>query len=140
MRRRVTGAGERAPRSAARGGSAAAPAPRVAGSRAPRRPAPRPWNLSRVLELVAGIGGAAGVTGALLYYFGWARSAALFGWFGVDVGVLELSFQDYLLRSVLSAFWPAVAVAVVALLALLAYRLLARSRRRVLLGRALALG
>jgi hypothetical protein len=112
----------------------------VAGSRAPRHPGPRPWDLGRVLELVAGIGGAAGVTGALLYYFGWARSAALFGWFGVDVGVLELSFQDYLLRSVLSAFWPAVAVAVVALVALRAHRLLARSRRRVLLGRALALG
>jgi hypothetical protein len=112
---------------------------RVAGGRAPRRPDRRPWDLARVLEVVAGLGGAAGLTGALLYYFGWARSSALFGWFGVDVGVVKLSFQDYLLRSVGSAYWPFATVGVVALLALGVHRILVRARGRAALGRALAL-
>ncbi|PXX57824.1 hypothetical protein DFR70_11654 [Nocardia tenerifensis] len=49
---------------------------------------------------------AAAVTG-ILYYFGWAYSRAFFGYFGVDVNMLSYSTQDYVLRSLNGAFYPA---------------------------------
>jgi hypothetical protein len=78
--------------------------------------------------MLASLGGAAGLVGALLYYFGWARSSTVFSYFGVDVDMVGLSFQDYLLRSVGSAFWPLLVVGVAALAAVAVHRLVARSR------------
>jgi hypothetical protein len=43
---------------------------------------------------------------ALLFYFGYVRTASVWLAFGVDPSVLELSVNDYLLRSVRSVFWP----------------------------------
>ncbi|GIF70469.1 hypothetical protein Ais01nite_85040 [Asanoa ishikariensis] len=53
------------------------------------------------------------VTG-LLYYFGWVRTGALFGQFGVDQRLLGYSAQDYVLRSAGVAFRPAAVVALTA--------------------------
>jgi hypothetical protein len=50
---------------------------------------------------------------ALLYYFGWVRTAAAFGYFGVDQSTLQLSTSDYLLRSADIAFRPFAALLLV---------------------------
>lgn len=43
---------------------------------------------------------------ALLYYFGYVRSAALYAYFGLDLAALGLSSQDYLLRAVDALYVP----------------------------------
>jgi hypothetical protein len=45
-----------------------------------------------------------GVVTAILFYFGWARARATYGYFGVDVSVLDFSVSDYVLRSVSTVF------------------------------------
>jgi hypothetical protein len=54
---------------------------------------------------------------ALLFYFGWARTRATFGYFGIDVSLLGFSTSDYLLRSVNAAFRPLLVVGLAALVA-----------------------
>ena len=72
-------------------------------------------SLQPALELLSSIVAPVTALTALLYYFGWVRSGALFGYFGVDQAVLGFSTQDYLLRSAGVAFRPAlVLLAVVA--------------------------
>lgn len=44
------------------------------------------------------------VLSAVLFYFGWARTRATYGYFGVDVSVLNFSVSDYVLRSTSTAF------------------------------------
>ncbi|GAA3384616.1 hypothetical protein [Cryptosporangium minutisporangium] len=78
--------------------------------------------LSRWLEVVTTIAGTVTLTGAILFYFGWARTAAAFGYFGIDLSVLDLSFRDYLLRSVNSAFGVLGTAVGLTLVALLAHR------------------
>jgi hypothetical protein len=46
------------------------------------------------------------VLSALLFYFGWVRTNALFQHFGVDAAVLGFSSTDYLLRSVEALYVP----------------------------------
>ena len=41
---------------------------------------------------------------AILYYFGYVRELALFGYFGVDLGSLQFSTTDYLVRSAETIF------------------------------------
>jgi len=43
---------------------------------------------------------------ALLFYFGWAQTSALFGRLGIDQSALGFTVQDYMLRSVNSTFRP----------------------------------
>lgn len=59
--------------------------------------------------------------GALLFYFGWARTRATYAYFGLDVSVLGLTSADYVLRSINTITRPALAAALIALVALLAY-------------------
>jgi hypothetical protein len=59
---------------------------------------------------------------ALLFYFGWARTRATFGYFGVDVSLLGFSTSDYLLRSANSAYRPLLVTGIVALLAVALHR------------------
>jgi hypothetical protein len=59
---------------------------------------------------------------ALLYYFGWVRTQANFGYFGVDTSLLGFTTADYVLRSINSAFPPLTGVALVALLLLSFHR------------------
>jgi len=70
---------------------------------------------------------------ALLYYFGWVRTQANFGYFGVDTSLLSFGTADYVLRSINSAFPPLTGFALVAILLLALHRWVAReitARRR----------
>ncbi|TMK51570.1 MAG: hypothetical protein E6G66_05545 [Actinobacteria bacterium] len=55
---------------------------------------------------------------ALLFYFGWASSNALWMYFGVDQSVIGFSAQDYILRAVRPLFWPLGVLVLLALLVL----------------------
>lgn len=61
--------------------------------------------------------GPIGVASAALFFFGWVRTRALFGYFGVDLGLLGFSPTDYILRSAEIVFGPVVVIATVILLA-----------------------
>jgi hypothetical protein len=60
------------------------------------------------VEWVAGIAGPLTAMTAVLYFFGWTRTNALFGYFGVDPAILEFELADYLARAVGPAFAPAI--------------------------------
>jgi hypothetical protein len=66
---------------------------------------------------------------ALLVYFGWARTRATFAYFGVDVGLLDLSTTDYVLRSANAAYRPLLTLGLLALAATYLHRGLRRSER-----------
>jgi len=55
---------------------------------------------------VAGILTQVAVITALMCYFGWARTQAMFGYFGIDVGWLGYSTFDFVMRSIDSTFAP----------------------------------
>jgi len=59
--------------------------------------------------------------GALLLYFGFAYTAALYGYFGVDVATLGFSTQDYVLRSAGALYVPAGVALTVTLAGVLVY-------------------
>jgi hypothetical protein len=58
---------------------------------------------------------------SLLYYFGWVRTAAFFGNFGIDANTLRYSPQDYLFRSIGVAFRPVAALLAACALAIAAF-------------------
>jgi hypothetical protein len=62
---------------------------------------------------------------ALAYYFGWRREEAFAGYFGIDPALLELSTDEYVLRSVDALFAPVVVLLLVAFCALAIHALLA---------------
>lgn len=49
---------------------------------------------------------------ALLYYFGWARTQATFGQFGISLSLLDLATTEYILRSINSAFPPLIGLGI----------------------------
>ncbi|QGZ52628.1 hypothetical protein GPZ77_33930 [Streptomyces sp. QHH-9511] len=59
--------------------------------------------------------------GALLLYFGFAYTDALYAHFGVDAATLGFSTQDYALRSAGALYVPAGAALTIALVAVLVY-------------------
>jgi hypothetical protein len=81
---------------------------------------------------------------AVLYYFGFTREHALFGYFGIDVDTLGFSTADYLVRSAEVAFAPLAALLVLAAAALAAHpflaAFLARLPNRALVGLVCATG
>ncbi len=52
---------------------------------------------------------------ALLIFFGWSRTTALFGWFGIDPTSLGFSSTDYLLTSQDGLFVPGAVIALLVL-------------------------
>ncbi|WP_432479021.1 hypothetical protein [Nocardioides sp. GXQ0305] len=62
------------------------------------------------------------VTG-VLYYFGYVRERALYAYFGVPVGTLDLTTTDYVLRSTQAIFTPLASLLVVTLVVVLAHQL-----------------
>ena len=62
--------------------------------------------ITRALELLGKILAPTTVVTALLFYFGWAGTNALYRSFGIDQTVLGFSTQDYILRSIIVAFEP----------------------------------
>lgn len=77
-----------------------------------------------VVDLLVSISALAGS----ILYFGWVRTTALFGYFGIDETLLRLSVQDYLLRSTDVLFRPALYLLAAASLGLL---LLAVTRKMI---------
>lgn len=67
------------------------------------------------------------ITG-LLFYFGYVSSRAFFLYFGVDVDVLDLSNQQFVMRSPGAVFLPVTVILLIAAAVLVGHRLL---RRRV---------
>lgn len=70
------------------------------------------------------------ITG-LLYYFGYVRTQSLFAEFGVDVAVLNMSTQDFLLRSVESLYGPLLAALLLGVAAVIAHVRVSRAVDRV---------
>jgi hypothetical protein len=61
---------------------------------------------------------------AVLFYFGFVREQALFGYFGVDLGSVGFSTRDYLVRSAGTLFVPLAMVLIAGLAAVVAHLLL----------------
>lgn len=61
-----------------------------------------------VLELIAVVIAPLSVVSALLLYFGWVRTVAVFAHFGIDQSMLRFTPIDYLLRSAEVVFRPSV--------------------------------
>ena len=81
--------------------------PRTPSSGNGRAAAQRPgMGLDRVVQVVTAIVAPTTVFTALLFYFGWIRTNALFQYFGVDATVLGFTTQDYLLRSTEALYVP----------------------------------
>lgn len=95
----------------------------------------RTAGLPDVAKLLAAALAQTAVAAGLLFYFGWARAAATYGYFGLDSSMVPLSRDDYLLRSVDTALPPLLlgALAAGALLTVLA--LAGRAIRRAERGR-----
>lgn len=66
---------------------------------------------------------------ALLLYFGWSRTTAMFGWFGIDPTSLGFGNTDYLLVSQDGLFVPGVVIAMLALAVLWLAPVVRRSGR-----------
>lgn len=84
-------------------------------------PARRPQGpgLAGITGAVAWLASQAVVLTAVLFYFGWARAKATYGYFGVDISVLNFSTSDYILHSVDAAFPLLVAVGLLGLAAMI---------------------
>lgn len=82
------------------------------------------------LQTVGNILAQTSLVAAVLYYFGWARSYALYPYFGVEPSMLRFSVTDYVLRSVVVTVRPAVISALVVLGLVWAHRALGRAVAR----------
>ena len=102
-----------------------APAPRPGGADPdPERDGGR---LRSVLETATLVLAPTTVITALLFYFGWAQTSALFGRLGIDQSALGFTVQDYMLRSVNSTFRPLSVVLLAAVAGLSAHIALTRA-------------
>jgi hypothetical protein len=68
--------------------------------------APAITSLSAFFTAVGAVGGQITLVTALLFYFGWSRTAAEAQYLGFDASALQLSTSDYVLRSVDTLFLP----------------------------------
>jgi hypothetical protein len=64
-------------------------------------------SVRRILETSALVIAPTTLATALLYYFGWTRTAAFAGHFGISSSMFGYTPQDYLLRSVGALYYPA---------------------------------
>ena len=71
--------------------------------------------LPRILKVFGQVVAPATLITALLIFFGWSRTTALFGWFGVDPTSLGFSSTDYLLTSQDGLFVPGAVIALLVL-------------------------
>ncbi|MGH3832265.1 MAG: hypothetical protein ACRDRS_17765 [Pseudonocardiaceae bacterium] len=85
--------------------------------------------LARMTHITGKIVVPATATTALLVYFGWARSSAIYEVFDIDHRVLGFSVQDYLLDSVKDTFVPATLLLLAILVAIPAHFGLMRMMR-----------
>lgn len=92
--------------------------------------------IPRLLRAVGSIAAPTSVITALLFYFGRLHASAFLFYFGVNFTALDLTVQDYLVRSADGLFRPAAATAALVLLAFWAHRVTTQvlgepARRRV---------
>jgi hypothetical protein len=80
--------------------------------------------LGPVVEFVSRVLAPAGVLTAVLYYFGYVREQALFAYFGIDLGSLDFSTADYLVRSAGTLFFSLATLLVVAVMAVASHYVL----------------
>lgn len=71
--------------------------------------------IQKSLEVMGKVVAPSALVAALLYYFGWARTNALYSAFGIDQSLLQFTTQDYLLRSIQVALGSMSALLTVAL-------------------------
>jgi hypothetical protein len=71
------------------------------------------------INALVGFASLAVVLSALLFYFGWVRARATYGYFGVDVSMLHFSVSDYILRNVTTVFPPLIAAGILGAVAIL---------------------
>ena len=62
--------------------------------------------LQSTLETLSLVVGPTTLLTALLFYFGWVHTRALYGFFGIDLSTLDFSTEDYLLRSIVPVLPP----------------------------------
>ncbi|KAA1424570.1 hypothetical protein FE697_001170 [Mumia zhuanghuii] len=72
-------------------------------------------DVSRLTRILAQVVAPVTVLTGLLFFFGWSRATALFGYFGLNPTVLGLSTTDYLLGAQDGLFVPVAVVALVGL-------------------------
>ena len=80
--------------------------------------------LGAAVDFVTRVVAPASLLTAILYYFGYTREHALFGYFGVDLESLRFSTADYLVRSVGTIFVPIGTVLLCGVFALAGHHLL----------------
>lgn len=83
--------------------------------------------LPKVLKIVGAVVAPTTMLTALLFYFGQAYANGSFEYFGVNFTVLDLTVQDYLIRSADGLIIPLIVVAGATLLALWVHQLLVRA-------------
>jgi hypothetical protein len=81
-------------------------------------------------EWVGTLASTVGTLVALLYYFGWVRTTVQMRDLGSDSGVLDLSTQDYVLKSVNVLFVPAVFLGALCLVAIREHERIVRYFKR----------
>ena len=86
--------------------------------------------LGAVVDFVTRVVAPASLLTAILYYFGYRREHALFGYFGIDLESLRFSTTDYLVRSVGTIFVPIGTVLLCGVFALVGHHLLAPALTR----------
>ncbi len=80
-----------------------------------------PERLQAVVRVVGSVVAPTTLLTALLFYFGWAHAYWFFRYFGVDISLLGLTTQDYVMRSVDALLVPLTVALTVGLLALWAH-------------------
>ena len=85
--------------------------------------------LPTILKVFGKVVAPATLITALLIFFGWSRTTALFGWFGIDPTSLGFSSTDYLLTSQDGLFVPGVVIALLVLVMTWVLNLVRRSGR-----------
>src|SRR5215212_1056114 len=79
----------------------------------------RAWRFEQVVQRLGLVAAPLTLITALLIYIGWARTAEVYRYFGVDLSFVELSNQDYVLRSIDGIYIPLGVILVLALCGLL---------------------
>jgi hypothetical protein len=83
--------------------------------------------LPPVLKVLGQVVAPATLVTALLVFFGWSHTTALFGWFGIDPTSLGFSSTDYLLTTQDGLFVPGVVIALLVLVMTWVLNLVRRS-------------
>lgn len=104
----------------------AAPVPAAEPEPAAADPAPRGLGFDKWLGFLTSFVAPLTFFTGLLFYFGYVSSRSYFGYFGVDVDLLGLSTQEFVMRSPGALFIPVTILLLVATVLILGHRLLRR--------------